>query len=387
MADRGSYRSIHTVIIDGPDFQALKPGAKLVWYTLKLTLGASGIDVVPSLVGTLMERTGAELKHVEKGLAQLVAEGWVQVERNVVWMVDGLKHDPHISLDNQNHRIQIARHLNGLPRLAIVDAFRAYYGFATPPVEMPSSPSENGLGDASKMASTIPSKMASKKPSVSREKGKGEGKGRRETDKGDRVSAAGASGTGRSTRAGKTTWLTPFADAWREKYGGEMGAGKAVKALTRLIDVHGADEVLRRWVIYIGATAAEYANASKFSETWGRWAAAIVRTVPAGSSPAPALSARDEARAEAGVLVARLRDLVYDQMIPGQGFKRLLRIADVEAMGADVAAAVKNTGGVAKLLKLDADPSEISYYIGDFAAALAVARRPADPGAREVQSA
>jgi hypothetical protein len=267
---RGNYRSIHCVIVDGPDFQALSPGAKLVWYTLKMTLGPSGIDVIPALAGTLMERTSLDEKAITKGLEQLEAAGWVRRERNIVWMVEGLRHDPHLKLINQNHRAQIAAHLNGLPRLAIVDAFRAHYGFTAPPTEMPSAPSENGLRDGT----VIPSMMASKKPSPIREKGKGRGK--RETEEG--ISAAGASGAGRT---GRSTWLSPFADAWRSRYGGEMSAGKAVKALARLVELHGADEVLRRWAIYLAATAAEYANAPKFAETWGRWAAAVVRELPA----------------------------------------------------------------------------------------------------------
>jgi hypothetical protein len=82
---------------------------------------------------------------------------------------------------------------------------------------------------------------------------------------------------------------------------------------------------------------------------------------------------------------------VYDQQIPGQGFRRLLRLTDVEALGPEITAAVKNTGGVAQILKLDrpeTDAKDVSYYIGDFAAALAVARRSAtDQAPPEVASA
>ena len=280
MSERGNYRSIYTAIVDGPDFQALSPGAKLVWYTLKMTLGPSGIDVVPALVPTLVERTGAPVNHVERALAQLTERGWVQLERNVVWMIEGLRHDPHFSLTNQNHRIQIAKHLNGLPRLAIVDAFRAHYGFAPPPSEMPSTPAEHGLHDGAKMPSKKPSKMAS----TIREKGEGK------REKGHRLSAAGAAG---SSRAGRPTWLTPFAEAWRARYGGEMSAGKAVKALARLVEQHGTEEVERRWGIYLAATAAEYANAPKFAETWGRWSAPVLH----GASDLPSAASAHLARA------------------------------------------------------------------------------------------
>lgn len=373
--ERGNYRSIHTVIVDGPDFQALSPGAKLVWYTLKMTLGPSGIDVVPALVATLVERTGADTGQVEKGLLQLEAAGWLQRERNVVWMVDGLRHDPHFQLTNQNHRTQVAKHVNGLPRLAIVDAFRLHYGLAAPPSEMPSQPTEHGLNGANK-ASEIPSKspsiIPSKKASGIREKGKGEGKGRRDE---------GSFAAPTARRIGRPSWLTPFATAWREKYGGEMSAGKAVKALSRLVELHGADEVLRRWTIYLAATAAEYANAPKFAETWGRWAAAVVRSAPTGTNGAP--SATDQARAEAGEIVAKVRALAFDQPIPGQGSRKMLRSSDIDAMGADIATAVRNTGGVAQVLKLEAGTADVGFYVRDFAAALYAARHPTS----EAQSA
>jgi hypothetical protein len=363
--ERGNYRSIYTVVVDGPEFQALSPGAKLVWYTLKMTLGPSGIAVIPALVPTLVERTGASTAHVEKAIVQLIADGWVKQERNVVWMVDGLRHDPHLSLSNQNHRTQIAKHINGLPRLPIIDLFRAHYGLSAPPIEMPSTPAEHGLSDASKMASPIPSKMGSKKPSPSREKGKGEGK--RETEEGGSAATGAA---GRKPRAGRPTWLTTFADAWRAKFGGEMSAGKAVSALSRLVAQHGAEETLRRWDIYLAATAAEYANAPKFAETWGRWAAAVVRPVAGAVGP----SVRDQAKVEAGNQVAQIRELIFEQPIPGQGARRLLRNADVERLGEDVSKAYRTVGGAARFLAIDAKPDDLPFLINAFADALHAAR-------------
>lgn len=379
--ERGNYRSIHTVIVDGPDFQALSPGAKLVWYTLKMTLGPSGIDVVPALVATLVERTGASVSQCEKGLAQLVERGWVQVDRNVVWMVDGLRHDPHIRLSNQNHRAKVASHINGLPRLPIIDLFRTYYGLSQPPAEIPSTGPIAHVDDALDMPSENPSKMASKSPSPNREREEGKGKGRRKREEGS--SAADAAGT--KGRAGKPTWLTPFAEAWRAKYGGEMSAGRAVQSLSRLVEQQGTDEVLRRWAIYLDATAAEYANAPKFASTWGRWAKPVLRR--SDSAPTGAPSAADQARVEAGQIVAEIRALAYDQAIPGQGSRRLLRLADIEAMGPDIATAVRNAGGVARLLKLETDASDIPFYIRDFAAHLYAARHPNTGHPPEAQSA
>lgn len=387
MLGRGSYRSIHTVIVDGPDFQALSPGAKLVWYTLKMTLGPSGIDVVPALVATLVERTGADQKQVEKGLAQLEANGWVRRERNLVWMVDGLRHDPHFSLDNQNHRTKIAKHANGLPRLAIVDAFRTHYGLAQPPAEssqIPSSRTETARDDGAKMPSEMVSNIPSNIPSTNREKGKGEGKGRRE--KGKPSAATGAAE--KKSRQGRPTWLTPFADTWRSRYGGEMSAGRAVQSLARLVELYGAEEVLRRWVIYLDATAAEYANAPKFAQTWGRWERPVLRRTDA--APTSMASPLAAARVEAGNVVAQIRELIFEQPIPGQGARRLLRNADVERMGDDIQRAYRTVGGTARFLAIDTKPDDLPFLINAFADALSDAR--ATPSTtqtptREAQSA
>jgi hypothetical protein len=285
MSERGAFRSIHTVIVDGPDFQALSPGAKLVWYTLKMTLGPSGIDVVPALVATLVERTGADEGQIKKALAQLEANGWVRVERNVVWMIEALRHEPAFSLTNQGHRAKIRAHLSGLPHLAILDAFRAHYGFADPSREMASVESQHDTESPAKvppmMAAKVPSKVA---PKI-KEKGKGkteDGTGRRES------SAARRRRGGDGHRADRITWLTPFADAWTAANGGAMSAGKAVRALARLVETHGAEEVLRRWVIYLAAKG-EYASAPGFAETWGHWdQPPPIRIVPNGSKPSAA---------------------------------------------------------------------------------------------------
>jgi hypothetical protein len=319
MSDRGAYRAIHCVIVDGPEFQALKPGAKLVWYTLKMTLGPSGIDVVPALVATLVERTGADEAQIKKALEQLQADGWLRIERNVVWMVDGLRHEPAFSLTNQNHRAKIRAHLAGLPRLKIVDEFRAHYGIAAPPLEMPSPPVGEVPESPSKMASKTPSKM----PSTIRE----EGKGKRE--EGSKPPAA------KRRRGGEPppTWLTPFAEAWKAANGGTMSAGKAVKALATLIAEHGPDETLRRWVIYLAAKG-EYANAPGFAETWGRWSAPVLRA--AGGNGVP--TAPPETIARAATLWPRYRTHGLLTRWPAEEYDRIGRELVAEGAYPDVPA-------------------------------------------------
>jgi hypothetical protein len=215
-------------------------------------------------------------------------------------------------------------------------------------------------------------RIPSKKASGSREKGKGEGK--REKGEGNcRANRArgGSAGPRGSRPLPRVAREVRRRDERREGGEGALAARGHSTAPTRC-----CADGRSTW-----ATAAEYANAPKFAETWGRWAAAVVRTVPANTNGAP--SANDQARAEAGEIVAKVRALVFDQPIPGQGSKKLLRSADIEAMGPDIAAAVRNTGGVAQVLKLEAGTVDVGFYVRDFAAALYAARHPTS----EAQSA
>lgn len=127
MSNRGEYRSIHTVLVDGPDFQTLEPDDRLTLLIVKLSLGPSGIDVVPALVPTLVERTGLDAERVGAALARLESGGWIRRERNVLWLVNGLKYEPSLDTKNKKHRTGVQRHAYGLPRLALIAAFARHY--------------------------------------------------------------------------------------------------------------------------------------------------------------------------------------------------------------------------------------------------------------------
>lgn len=66
------------------------------------------------------------------------------------------------------------------------------------------------------------------------------------------------------------TWLTPFWDAWKERYGGDL-PGVAAKVLKPLVDTHGADAVLAEFLAYIAQTDINYTSLPKFSSGFGSW--------------------------------------------------------------------------------------------------------------------
>lgn len=70
----------------------------------------------------------------------------------------------------------------------------------------------------------------------------------------------------------RTTWLTPYFDAWVAAYGGKPSGGKLSKFLKPLHDAHGPETTLSYWRNYLVSTEAPYASPAKFAATFGSWA-------------------------------------------------------------------------------------------------------------------
>ena len=75
----------------------------------------------------------------------------------------------------------------------------------------------------------------------------------------------------REQQGKKSTWLTPFMNAWRERYGGEPAAGPLAQAMKPLVEKHDAREALRRWEAYLSQTDPAYASPARFSSTFLSW--------------------------------------------------------------------------------------------------------------------
>src|SRR5690606_15483391 len=133
-------------LVDGPDFQRLSPDAKLVFLVTKIALGPSGIDVIPALVQATCERTGLPEDRVISAFVELAETNWLLTEGSVAWVVKGLRFEPGLTQRNSKHRAGVARHITGLPRIALVARFIAEYAewFDTPPNGYP--PVENKPG-------------------------------------------------------------------------------------------------------------------------------------------------------------------------------------------------------------------------------------------------
>ena len=159
MADRGTYRAIKIVLMDGPDFQQLPERARWVFLTLKMSLGPSGIEMhyPEALVHNISARTGADPDDVRSSLGVLEEHGWIVREGNVIWIAGQLKHDPGLKAENPKHRASIQRHVAGLPRLRIVRSFIDAHPEFFPPDEYSHPHGDHEPSDSHSIAYPEPS--------------------------------------------------------------------------------------------------------------------------------------------------------------------------------------------------------------------------------------
>lgn len=125
MSERGAYRAIKVVLLDGPDFQRLSERARWAFVALKLSTGPSGLEVRyrGELIEMLAEKTGIPSACLGDAIQELKNEGWIRHESNVLWIIGHLHHDPSLDVGNVNHRKSVQRHVGGLPRVGIVGEF------------------------------------------------------------------------------------------------------------------------------------------------------------------------------------------------------------------------------------------------------------------------
>lgn len=73
-------------------------------------------------------------------------------------------------------------------------------------------------------------------------------------------------------REDRGNWITPYFDAWKEAYGGELAVAKNAQALKKLEAQYGAEEVLQRWVVMLKRNQPQFANAHLLVQGWATYA-------------------------------------------------------------------------------------------------------------------
>lgn len=145
---KGEYRPFYESMPDHPKFQCLTAPARLLLYVLKNTMGATGIQRVYAAVAS--ERTCLPEDVVELAAQELERVGWIRREWRIWWIVDGLEHEPSMSLKNERHKKYVLTQVSALPRLQIVLDFLAHYGLDDPDPDgeiiTPEAPDSEGYG-------------------------------------------------------------------------------------------------------------------------------------------------------------------------------------------------------------------------------------------------
>lgn len=228
-AERGAYRAITRVLLDGQDFQRFTPAARLVLIAMKVDFGPAGIEVhyPEALLWQLSHQTGYTTTECADALSELEDAKWIRREQNVVWIVDQLTYEPSLAVKNPKHRKTVQTHVGGLPTLAIVGAFVTHYREWV-----------EGNDSLSKRY---------RKPIVSQ---KTETEDRRQKPKTD-IPLADANGTLRTD-----SWPVRHADVWCAEVG-PVKPGRIGAALKSAVDRHGAERVERAMRAYIAIQKAD----------------------------------------------------------------------------------------------------------------------------------
>lgn len=230
MTDRGEWRGIRSVLIDGKDYQALRPNARLVLLTLKLTCGQAGICVMPAWPEVLAERTGIPAVHVIEAARELEAAGWIRIERSIIWIIDGLKHEPGYFPNNSFHQRGLLKFLGSLPRLQIVEDFRAHYAYLP------------GLSPTGTSLTPEGGSTPSPEPVVQTQPDTPAGKSAEEP-------GAGPPPAKSRSKPAVETWVQEGA-AWWEETVGSVGYARFGKALKPFVDRYGWERVKLALVAY-----------------------------------------------------------------------------------------------------------------------------------------
>lgn len=137
MAGGGTYRGIYSKWVDELDFQVLTPPARHTLLTLRLCPQNNAASIFRYYPEVLRSQTGYPAEILDAALAELecspsLAAPWIYREWLVVWIRNGLRHDPNIRLADPKHKKAVERAVESLPKLGIVARFCDYYRIPRP---------------------------------------------------------------------------------------------------------------------------------------------------------------------------------------------------------------------------------------------------------------
>jgi hypothetical protein len=113
--DRGPYGVIYRRLFHRPDFRALSFEAKVVYMYARCCPAGGLVGILPLRPEDVHDDIGMGVRKAERGLRELEAAGFLQRERNWIWIVDSLASTPGIRTSNPKHRTAIHKALAHVP--------------------------------------------------------------------------------------------------------------------------------------------------------------------------------------------------------------------------------------------------------------------------------
>lgn len=137
MASRGTFRAIHGALLDDPDFQTLSSQARHTLLTARLCPQNTIASIFRWYSELLCRQTGYAWRVLDRALRELaerpsVEAPWIVYDKATLWIRNGLRYDPTVSLADSKHRIAIERAVAALPKTETVLKFCDYYRIPRP---------------------------------------------------------------------------------------------------------------------------------------------------------------------------------------------------------------------------------------------------------------
>lgn len=135
-ADRGLYRGLYSAMVDDPQqFQILTSDARLTLFVLRVCRDAGAACIFRYYPDVLAAQTGLSPERVEAALVELARlpnanRPWILRDERaqVVWIRNGLRWDPGISLAHPRQFEGVRKALAALPSTDLAVKFCQYYG-------------------------------------------------------------------------------------------------------------------------------------------------------------------------------------------------------------------------------------------------------------------
>jgi hypothetical protein len=103
-----------------------------VLLTARLCLAAGPACIFRYYPEVLMRQTGYTRRQVAEALEELAEQNWAYADGSVLWIRNGLRHDPQLRMRDKKHLTAVVRQLDGLPASALVAKFCQYYRISRP---------------------------------------------------------------------------------------------------------------------------------------------------------------------------------------------------------------------------------------------------------------